>query len=137
MALCVRCKGTLNFIVQGRAIKLQSDGDVTVLASRQNRAATYQGEFTLEERNPTITASFVVPSDVYVREVQELCNVPIVLELCDGRTFSSDHASNVSQDAYDTKTNLQPVELIMDEITELLPVAGGAVGLAASTGLAG
>jgi len=137
MALCVRCKGVLNFIVQGRAIKLQSDGDVTILASRQNRTATYQGEFTLEERNPSITASFVVPSDVYVRAVQELCNIPIVLELCDGRTFSSDHASNVSQDGYDAKTNLQPVELIMDEITELLPVAGGAAGLAASTGLAG
>jgi len=129
MSICVKCRGVLNFVVQGRAIKLQSDGDVTVLASNQNRTATYQGEFTLEERNPTITASFVIPSDVYVRAVQELCNVPIVLELCNGRTFSSDHASNVSQDAYDAKTNLQPVELIMDEITELLPVAGSASGL--------
>ena len=135
MAICVRCKGVLNFMVQGRAIKLQSDGDVAVLVSRYNRTATYQGEFTLEERNPSITASFVVPSDVYVRAIQELCNVPIVLELCDGRTFSSDHASNVSQDGYDPKTNLQPVELIMDEITELLPVAGGAAGLSASIGL--
>lgn len=137
MAICIKCKGVLNLLVQGRAIKLQSDGDVTVLASSQNRTATYDGEFTLEERNPSITASFVVPSDVYVRAVQELCNVPIVLELCDGRTFSSDHASNVSQDGYDCKTNLQPVQLIMDTITELLPVAGGAAGLSASTGLTG
>jgi len=136
MALCVKCKGVLNLVVQGRTIKLQSDGDVTVLASKQDRTATYDGEFTLEDRNPSITASFVVPSDVYVRAVQELCNVPIVLELCDGRTFSSDHASNVSQDGYDAKANTQAVELIMDEITELLPVAGGASGLAASTGLA-
>jgi|GEM_PF-2442692 len=135
MAICVKCKGALNFMVQGRAIKLQSDGDVTVLVSKYNRTATYDGEFTQEERNPSITASLVVPSDVYVRALQELCNVPIVLELCDGRTFSSDHASNVSQDPYDTKTNLQPIELIMDEITELLPVAGGAAGLSASIGL--
>ena len=137
MSICVKCRGVLNFVVQGRAIKLQSDGDVTVLASKQDRTAVYNGEFTLEERNPSITASFVVPSDVYVRAVQELCNIPIVLELCDGRTFSSDHACNVSQDGFDAKTGLQPVELIMDEITELLPVAGGASGLAASIGLNG
>jgi len=135
MAICVRCKGVLNCMVQGRAIKLQSDGDVTVLVSNENRTATYNGEYTREERNPSITASFVVPSDVYVKAVQELCNIPIVLELCDGRTFSSDNATNVSQDGYDAKTNLQPVELIMETITELLPVAGGASGLAQSIGL--
>jgi hypothetical protein len=131
MAICIKCKGVLNFVVQGRSIKLQSDGDVTVLVSKQNRTAIYDGEFTMEERNPTITATLVVPNDVYVRALQELCNVPIVLELCDGRTFSSEHASNVSHDPYDVKTNLQPIELIMDEITELLPTAGSLVGLAA------
>jgi hypothetical protein len=131
MAICIKCKGVLNFVVGGRSIKLQSDGDVTVLVSKQNRTATYDGEFTLEERNPEIIASFVVPADTYVRALQELCNVPIVLELCDGRTFSSEHASNVSQDPYDAKTNLQPVDLIMDEITELLPTADASIGLAA------
>lgn len=129
MAICIKCKGVLNFVVQGRSIKLQSDGDVTVLVSKQNRTEAHDGEFTLEERNPKIEATFVVPNDVYVRAIQELCNVPIVLELCDGRTFSAEHASNISQEAYDAKTNLQTVELIMDEITELLPVAGSMSGL--------
>lgn len=129
--ICIKCKGVLNFIVAGRTIKLQSDGECTVLVSKQKRTGTYDGEFTMEERNPEIKATFVVPNDVYVRYIQELCNVPIVLELCDGRTFSSDHASNVSEDPYDTKKNLQPIDLIMDEITELLPVAGSSSGLTA------
>jgi hypothetical protein len=129
MGICIKCKGVLNFVVQGRSIKLQSDGDVTVIVSKQNRTAAYNGEFTLEERNPSIVANFVVPDDVYVRAVQELCNVPIVLELCDGRTFSSDHASNINQDGYDAKTNIQAIELICDEMTELLPVAGAMTGL--------
>lgn len=130
--ICIKCKGVLNFVISGRTIKLQSDGDVTVLVSKQNRTAAYDGEFTLEERNPTISAVLVVPNDVYVRYIQELCNVPVVLELCDGRVFSSDHASNVSQDPYDPKKNLQPINLIMDEITELLPVAGSSSGLSAA-----
>lgn len=123
MAICIKCKGTLNFVIAGRSIRLQSDGDVTVLVSNQKRTATYDGEFTLEDRNPEIKASLVVPNDMYVRYIQELCNVPVVVELCDGRTFSSDHASNVSEDPYDTKKNLQPIDLICDVITELLPVA--------------
>lgn len=131
MALCVKCRGVLNLFIGGRALKLQADGDVTVIVSKQNRTGTYDGEFTLEERNPQIVASVIVPSDTYVRQIQELCNVPIVLELCDGRTFASDHASNVSQDPFDTKTGLQPIDLIMDEITELLPVAAGSIGFAA------
>jgi hypothetical protein len=123
MAICIKCKGTLNFVIAGRSIRLQSDGDVTVLVSNQKRTATYDGEFTLEDRNPEIKASLVVPNDMYVRYIQELCNVPVVVELCDGRTFSSDHASNVAEDPYDTKKNLQPIDLICDVITELLPVA--------------
>jgi hypothetical protein len=75
------------------------------------------------DRNPKIVATVVVPVDMYVRYFQELCNIPIVVELCDGRTFSTDHASNISADPYDTKTNLQPLELICDEIVEMLPVA--------------
>jgi hypothetical protein len=116
-------------VLQGRTIKLQSDGDVTVLVSKQNRTAAYDGEFTVEERNPNIKATFVVPNDVYVRQIQELCNVPIVLELCDGRTFSAEDASNMSQDPYDVKKNIQAVDLIMSEITELLPVAGTSIGI--------
>ena len=123
MAICTKCKGVLNFIMQGRSIKLQSDGDVTVLVSKQKRTETYDGEFTMEDRNPKINATVVVPIDVYVRYFQEICNVPVVLELCDGRTFSSDHVSNISDRPYDAKKNLQPLELITDEITELLPVA--------------
>lgn len=126
MALCIKCKGALNFVVAGRSIKLQSDGDVTVLVSNQRRTPTYDGEFTMEDRNPEIRATFVVPNDMYVRYLQELCNVPIVLELCDGRTFSAEDASNVSEDPYDTKKNLQPVLLIMTVITELLPVQAAA-----------
>jgi len=105
---------------------------VTVLVSRQARTATYDGEFTVEERNPEIVASLLVPSDVYVSAIQELCNVPLVLELCDGRTFSTEHASNVSTDPFDTKTGLQPVDFIMDEITEMLPIAGASSGWAAA-----
>jgi hypothetical protein len=136
MAICIKCRGVLNLVIGGRSMKLQSDGDVTVLASRQNRTATYDGEFTLEWRNPEIVASLLVPSDLYVTALQELCNVPLVLELCDGRTFSTDSASNVSQDPFDAKTGLQPVDFIMDEITELLPIAGSSSGLTAGAAAA-
>jgi len=123
MAYCIKCKGVLNFVLNGRTIKLQSDGDVTILVSRQNRSEAHDGEFTMEERNPKLTATLIVPIDMYVRQIQELCDVAMVVELCDGRTFSTEHASNISQDAYDPKTNLQAIEMIMDEITELLPMA--------------
>lgn len=127
MALhCPKCKGTLNFLLEGKVIKLQSDGDVTVLVSAQARTEIYDGEFTMTDRNPKIIATVVVPNDMYVRYFQELCNIPVVVELCDGRTFSTDHASNISGDPYDTKTNLQPLELICDEIVELLPLAEAA-----------
>jgi hypothetical protein len=120
---CIKCKGVLNFIVRGRSIKLQSDGDVTVLVCDQKRTEAYDGEFTMEDRNPKINVTLVVPSDMYVRDLQCLCDAPVVVELCDGRTFSTDHASNISDNPYDTKKNLQPLELICDVITELLPVA--------------
>jgi|SRR5215470_6487289 len=123
MATCIKCKGVLNFVIQGRTIRLQSDGDVTVLVSQEKRTETYDGEFTREDRNPKIIATVVVPIDMYVRYFQEICNVPVVLELCDGRTFSAEHASNISEEPYDTKKNLQPLELITDEIVELLPQA--------------
>ena len=123
MATCIKCKGVLNFILQGRSIRLQSDGDVTVLVSTQKRTEAYNGEFTIEDRNAKITATLVVPNELYVRDLQTLCDVPVVLELCDGRTFSTDHASNISDNPYDAKKNLQPIELITDEITELLPQA--------------
>jgi hypothetical protein len=110
-------------MIQGQSIRLRSDGDVTVLVSNQKRTATYHGEFTEEDRNPTIKCTLVVPVTSYVRDIQMLCAVPIVLELCDGRSFSADVASNVSDDPYDAKKNLQPVELICEDITELLPQA--------------
>lgn len=123
MANCIKCKGVLNFILRGQSIKLQSDGEVTVLVSTQKRTEAYNGEFTIEERNAKITCSLVVPDQLYVRDIQTLCDVPVVLELCDGRTFSTDHASNISDNPYDAKKNLQPIELITDSITELLPQA--------------
>src|SRR5262245_49035298 len=123
MAICAKCKGVLNLVVEGRNIRLQSDGDVTVLVSTQKRTEAYDGEFTIETRNAKITATVVIPVELYVQHFQDLCNVPVVLELCDGRTFSTDHASNVSDSPYDAKKNLQPLELIADAITELLPIA--------------
>src|SRR5215468_9144424 len=93
---CIKCKGLLNFIIGGRSIRLQSDGDITIWPTNQKRTELYEGEFTLEERNPRIEVTVVVPVDMYVRDIEELCNVPVVVELCDGRTFSSDHASNIS-----------------------------------------
>lgn len=122
---CPKCKGVLNFIIDGRTLKLQSDGDVTVLVSQQRRTEAYDGEFQMEERNPKITATLVVPLDVYVSYIQELCDQPVVVELCDGRTFSTEHASNISDNPYDAKRNLQPIELICDAIVELLPEATG------------
>jgi len=127
---CPKCKGVINFVIGGRTIKLQSDGDVTVLVSRQRRTETYDGEFTMEERNPKVTATLVVPLDLRVSVIQDLCDIPVVVELCDGRTFSSQHASNVSDNPYDAKKNLQPIELICDAIVEMLPQATGlAVGI--------
>lgn len=123
---CPRCKGVFNFVLNGRTVRLQSDGDVTVLVSKQRRTETYDGEFTMEERNPKITATVVVPLDYYVgQDLEELCDVALVLELCDGRVFSTEHASNVSDNPYDSKRNLQPLELICDTITEMLPAATG------------
>jgi len=126
MASCPKCKGVLNFVIEGRTIRLQSDGDVTVLVSDQKRTEAYDGEFTMQDRNPKIIATLVVPIDMYVRFIQMLCDVPVVVELCDGRTFSSEHASNISDNPYDAKRNLQPLELICDTITELLPQAAAA-----------
>jgi hypothetical protein len=123
MASCIKCNGVLNFVVRGRSIRLQSDGDVTILVCDQKRTETYDGEFTMEDRNPKVIATVVVPKDMYVRDWQCLCNVPMVVELCDGRTFSTEHASNVSEEPFDAKKNLQPLEMITDVITELLPVA--------------
>ena len=124
---CPKCKGVFNFLIAGRVLRLQSDGDVTVLVSDQRRTETYDGEFTMEERNPKITATVVVPIDEYVAYFQELCDVRVVLELCDGRIFSSEHTSNISDDPYDAKRNLQPIELICESILEQLPQATGMV----------
>ena len=118
---CPKCKGVLNFLINGVTVKLQSDGDVTVLVSNQRRTETYNGEFTMEERNPKITCTLVVPDTAYVSQIQQLCNTPVVVNLCDGRTFSAQDASNVSDNPYDAKKNLQPVELICTAISELLP----------------
>lgn len=127
MAICLKCKGVLNFVIRARTIRLQSDGDVTILVSDQKRTEAYDGEWTLEDRNPRITATLVVPNDLYVTDIQELCDVPVVVELCDGRTFSSDHASQVSEEGYNAKKNLQQVILICDAIVEMLPQATGAI----------
>jgi len=126
MDYCPKCSGVLNFVISGRTIRLQSDGDVTVLVSNQRRTETYDGEFTVEDRNPKVTATVVVPIDLYVTYFQTICDVPLVVELCNGRTFSTQHASQVSDNPYDTKRNLQPMELICDAITELLPQASAA-----------
>jgi len=123
---CPKCKGVLNFVVNGRTIRLQSDGDVTILASEQHRTELDGGEFTVESRSPKITATVVVPIDLYVNYFQSLCDAALVVELCDGRTFSTEHASQVSDNPYDTKKNLQPMELICDGLTELLPRATAA-----------
>lgn len=118
---CAKCKGLLNFWLRGRTIRVQSDGDITVLVSRMRRTEAYDGEFTQEERNPKITATIVVPITERVTDLQELCDVPVQVELCDGRTFSTEHASQVSDSPYDAKRNLQPIELICDRIQEQAP----------------
>jgi len=134
---CIKARGILRFIVDDREVKLQSDGDVSVIVSTQARTATYDGEFTVEERNPQITASFVVPPDVRVSAIQNLCNIPIVLELMDGRTFSSNDASNVSQDAFNPKTGLQTVDFVMGTMVERLPRPGTRMTWSGMTGAGG
>lgn len=129
--VCAKAKGILNMRVNGRIYRIQSDGDVTVLMSRMRRTETYDGEFTQEERNPKITATLVVPIDLRVEDLQELCDVPVQVELYDGRTFSSEHASTVSDAPYDAKRNLQPIELACDVITESAPQAVGTTAIAA------
>lgn len=54
---------------------------------------------------------------------KDLCNVPVVVELGDGRIFWAEGATNVNHDPYDAKNNTQPLELICESIVELLPVA--------------
>ena len=123
MAICIKAKGSLNLVVCGQNMKLPADGDITIIVSSELRTALTQGEFTVAERNPTITATVVVPADRYVRDLQELCNCPVIVELADGRIFSAEGASNVSQDPYTANTNSQPLELICESMVELLPVA--------------
>lgn len=134
---CPKCKGVLNFLINGRTVKLQSDGDVTILMSTQRRTETYDGEFTVEERNPKVTATLVVPLDMEVREIQEYCALPVQIALCDGRVFAGDVASNISDSPYDAKKNLQPIELIFETLIEALPTRqlapagiGGGIGVA-------
>lgn len=126
MEACIRCNGVLNTVIQGRSFALQSDGDVMIYPSNWSRAEAYNGEFTVEEKNPVIDLTVVVPKDVYVRDLIELCNVPIVIELCDGRTFSAEGASNISGESFDAKTNILTMQFIAPEIVELLPTAEAA-----------
>ena len=65
----------------------------------------------------------LVPNGTYVNDLQELCDAAVVVEMFDGRTFSTTSASNVSQEGYNPKTNQQPLELTAQSITELLPIA--------------
>lgn len=123
MALCSRGRGTLNFLINGQSVKLTADGDITVIRSDQARTALNNGDFTIEDRSPSIAATVLVPNGLYVGDLQELCDAAVVVEMTDGRTFSAQSASNVSQDGYNVKTNAQPLELITDVITELLPIA--------------
>lgn len=123
MALCSRGRGTLNFLINGQSIKLAADGDITVITSDQARTALSDGEFTIEDRSPSITATVLVPNSIYVNDLQELCDAAVVVEMFDGRTFSTTSASNVSQEGYNPKTNQQPLELTAQAITELLPIA--------------
>lgn len=122
MALCSRGRGTLNFLINGQSVKLTADSDITIVLSDQTRTSLSNGEFTIEDRSPGITATVLVPNSMYVRPLQELCDAAVVVEMTDGRTFSTTSASNVGQDGYDVKTNAQPLELICEDITELLPV---------------
>lgn len=123
MALCSKGRGTLNFLIRGQSIKLAADGDITVITSDQSRTALSNGEFTIEDRSPSIAATVLVPNTMYVNDLQELCDAPVVVEMFDGRTFSTTSASNVSQEGYNPKTNQQPLELTAETITELLPAA--------------
>lgn len=123
MALCSRGRGTLNFLINGQSVKLTADGDITVILSDEMRTALSNGEFTIEDRSPGIQATVLVPNSLYIRDLQDLCDASVVVEMTDGRTFSTTSASNVSQDGYNVKTNAQPLDLTCEVITELLPVA--------------
>lgn len=123
MALCSRGRGTLNFLINGASVKLAADGDITVITTDQARTALSNGEFTIEDRSPSIAATVLVPNNMYVQDLQELCDAAVVVEMYDGRTFSTTSASNVGQDGFNAKTNSQPLELTCETITELLPIA--------------
>lgn len=123
MALCSRGRGNLNFLLNGVSVKLTADSDITVIMSDETRTALSSGEFTIEDRSPSITATVLVPNNMYVLYLQELCDASVVVEMTDGRTFSTTSASNVGTDGYDVKTNAQPLELTCAQITELLPIA--------------
>lgn len=123
MALCSRGRGTLNFLINGSSVKLAADGDITVITTDQARTALSNGEFTIEDRSPSIAATVLVPNNMYVQDLQELCDAAVVVEMYDGRTFSTTSASNVGQDGFNAKTNSQPLELTCESITELLPIA--------------
>ena len=105
MALCSRGRGTLNFLINGSSVKLAADGDITVITTDQARTALSNGEFTIEDRSPSIAATVLVPNNMYVQDLQELCDAAVVVEMYDGRTFSTTSASNVGQDGFNAKTN--------------------------------
>lgn len=119
MALCAKAKGLLNLIIDGVSIKIDADSDLEIYTSQQSREGQSNGEFTVSEKSPMISGTIRVPKQQLIRSIQELCNVPVTVELYDGRVFHMRDASNVSTDNFNAKNNTLPIELIgsfMEEI---------------------
>lgn len=119
MAICAKGRGVANFAVSGIAYRLESDGDVEISPTTQAREEMDNGEFTVTTKSPYITGTFRVPSGQPIKTLQELCGVPVTVELFEGRVFYLRSASNVSDEAYDAKKGTLPMRFIGEFMEEV------------------
>ena len=109
MAYCERARGVLNVMVDNVSWKLESDSDLNIRVSAQEREGMNDGEFSIKDVNPYIEGTFRVPPGFPVAAAQELCGVTVIAELYDGRVFVLQNAANVSNDPYNAKDGTLPL----------------------------
>lgn len=103
MALCEKARGVVNVLVNGISLKLESDSELTIQPSNQLREEKSCGEFSVNERSVYIEGTFKVPSTLNIKEILELCGVPVTAEMYDGRVFHIRSAAQVSEEGYNAK----------------------------------
>jgi len=118
MTYCTKARGVLNVIIDGISWRLDSDSDILINASKQEREEMNAGEFGIKERSYSIEGTFRVPNDFPIGKAQELCGVAITVELYDGRIFEMPGAANVATDPFNARQGTLPMRFIGDVLEE-------------------